>query len=349
MASISSRRGHVCAFTYNYVKTRPEYPAPHDLLSSGGNEVCFATTPPDMEASCIKKQQSGYATRYTFSAKEKDDETQYSYFGARYYDSDLSVWLSVDPMSDEYPHQAPYMYCSGSPVMRIDINGMWDGWVEGNGTGIYWDPEVNSPKEATAKGLIYHGQEGTEIDETTGSLIYYNSDGTKSISSQNLPPFTVMYNENYDETYKFPKDNPSLMSNNRTGLIWDYRDLAIFWTIGMQDDVCGRYIQQCVHNGKFEFLSAERYWNYWGDQMGNFLIFREFFTMMSLLSGPSIVPKSFNIRGYNYTQIYYNTPSKLSFQNWLSLNSFRYRGQFVGQDKGAFFKQAWADYKSGKY
>jgi len=71
-------------------------------------------------------QQNGYDSRYTFSAKEKDNETQYSYFGARYYDSDLSVWLSVDPMSDEYPHQSPYMYCSGNPVMRIDPNGMWD-------------------------------------------------------------------------------------------------------------------------------------------------------------------------------------------------------------------------------
>ncbi|MGD9493431.1 MAG: RHS repeat-associated core domain-containing protein [Bacteroidales bacterium] len=53
--------------------------------------------------------------------------TLYSYFGARYYDSDLSVWLSVDPMSDMYPHQSPYMYCSGNPVMRIDPTGMNDG------------------------------------------------------------------------------------------------------------------------------------------------------------------------------------------------------------------------------
>jgi len=49
--------------------------------------------------------------------------TYISYFGARYYDSDLSVWLSVDPMSDKYPHQSPFMYCSGNPVMRIDPNG----------------------------------------------------------------------------------------------------------------------------------------------------------------------------------------------------------------------------------
>ena len=39
---------------------------------------------------------------YTFSAKEKDPETGLSYFGSRYYSSDLSVWLSVDPMSDKY-------------------------------------------------------------------------------------------------------------------------------------------------------------------------------------------------------------------------------------------------------
>ena len=36
---------------------------------------------------------------FTFSAKEKDFETGLSYFGSRYYNSDLSVWLSVDPQS----------------------------------------------------------------------------------------------------------------------------------------------------------------------------------------------------------------------------------------------------------
>ena len=46
---------------------------------------------------------------YTFSAKEKDSETGLSYFGSRYYSSDLSVWLSVDPMSDKYPSLSPYM------------------------------------------------------------------------------------------------------------------------------------------------------------------------------------------------------------------------------------------------
>ncbi|HOJ25279.1 MAG TPA: RHS repeat-associated core domain-containing protein [Bacteroidales bacterium] len=44
-----------------------------------------------------------FDTRYKFTAKELDNETSYTYFGARYYDSELSGWLSVDPLSDKYP------------------------------------------------------------------------------------------------------------------------------------------------------------------------------------------------------------------------------------------------------
>ena len=60
---------------------------------------------------------------YTFSAKEKDSETGLSYFGARYYTSDLSIWLSVDPMSDKYPSLSPYVYCADNPIKLVDPNG----------------------------------------------------------------------------------------------------------------------------------------------------------------------------------------------------------------------------------
>ena len=43
--------------------------------------------------------------------------TGYYYFGARYYDSDLSgLFLSVDPMSDKYPSISPYAYCAWNPA-----------------------------------------------------------------------------------------------------------------------------------------------------------------------------------------------------------------------------------------
>ena len=60
---------------------------------------------------------------YTFSAKECDSETGLSYFGSRYYSSDLSVWLSVDPMSDKYPSLSPYTYCANNPVRVVDPDG----------------------------------------------------------------------------------------------------------------------------------------------------------------------------------------------------------------------------------
>jgi RHS repeat-associated protein len=66
---------------------------------------------------------TSWQTRYTFSGKEKDVETGYSYFGARYYDSDLSVWLSVDALSDKYLSTSPFMYVLGNPVLLIDPNG----------------------------------------------------------------------------------------------------------------------------------------------------------------------------------------------------------------------------------
>ena len=56
-------------------------------------------------------------------------------FGARYYASDLSVWLSEDPLSDKYPSMSPYMYVGGHPTMVTDPDGRdWfkdkDGKVE---------------------------------------------------------------------------------------------------------------------------------------------------------------------------------------------------------------------------
>ena len=60
---------------------------------------------------------------YTFSAKEKDSETGLSYFGSRYYSSDLGIWLSVDPMGDKYPSMSPYVYCNNNPLSLIDFYG----------------------------------------------------------------------------------------------------------------------------------------------------------------------------------------------------------------------------------
>ena len=59
-----------------------------------------------------------------FTGKEKDEETGYGYFGARYMDHELmTMWLSVDPMADKYPSISPYAYCVWNPIKLVDPNG----------------------------------------------------------------------------------------------------------------------------------------------------------------------------------------------------------------------------------
>ncbi|MBR1992267.1 MAG: hypothetical protein IJ986_08345 [Bacteroidales bacterium] len=42
---------------------------------------------------------------------------------ARHYHPTLSIWLSVDPMSDKYPGVSPYTYCANNPVRLVDEDG----------------------------------------------------------------------------------------------------------------------------------------------------------------------------------------------------------------------------------
>ncbi len=93
---------------------------------------------------------------YTFSAKEKDSETGLSYFGSRYYSSDLSVWLSVDPMSDKYPSLSPYTYCADNPVKLVDPNGE-DVWIVGEDGQRY--QYKNDGLLYCSNGEVYQGSD----------------------------------------------------------------------------------------------------------------------------------------------------------------------------------------------
>ena len=63
-------------------------------------------------------------TRCSFTGKERDEETGYGYFGARYMDHELmTMWLSVDPLADKYPGLSPYNYCLWNPMKLVDPNG----------------------------------------------------------------------------------------------------------------------------------------------------------------------------------------------------------------------------------
>jgi RHS repeat-associated protein len=85
-------------------------------------------------------QQGGNTEKspYLFTSKELDEETGLYYFGARYYDPRTSVWLSMDPILDQYldgnPNQGVFSpinlnltrYAGLNPVRITDPTGMSD-------------------------------------------------------------------------------------------------------------------------------------------------------------------------------------------------------------------------------
>ena len=67
--------------------------------------------------------------RFGFNGKEKDDEvkgssgTSYDY-GMRMYDPRVGRFLSVDPITRQYPELTPYQFASNRPIDGIDLDGL---------------------------------------------------------------------------------------------------------------------------------------------------------------------------------------------------------------------------------
>ena len=80
----------------------------------------------------FSEKEGDYNERYKFTGKERDSETGYDYFGARFFWSALGHWLSVDPLADKYPGISPYAYCSWDPINKIDPDGRWSVSVYGH-------------------------------------------------------------------------------------------------------------------------------------------------------------------------------------------------------------------------
>ena len=71
----------------------------------------------------IEERNNTWNTPYLFNAKEFDEETGMYYYGARYYEPKLSLWLSVDPLEEKYPSLSTYCYAYNNPIQYIDVKG----------------------------------------------------------------------------------------------------------------------------------------------------------------------------------------------------------------------------------
>ena len=86
----------------------------------------------------IEERNNIWNTPYLFNAKEFDEETGLYYYGARYYEPRLSLWISVDPSKEKYPDISSYTYCHNSPIVIIDPDGKDDYKMNASGYLVFW-------------------------------------------------------------------------------------------------------------------------------------------------------------------------------------------------------------------
>jgi RHS repeat-associated protein len=80
------------------------------------------------------RSQIGASKRYRYTGKERDEETELYYYGARYYASWLARWVSCDPSVYQAGNQhysnagtsrvdQPYVYVENRPIIAYDPDG----------------------------------------------------------------------------------------------------------------------------------------------------------------------------------------------------------------------------------
>ena len=178
------------------------------------------------------------------TGKERDEETGYGYFGARYMDHELmTMWLSVDPMADKYPSINPYAYCAWNPVKLVDPNGMDVSThtdANGNVVAVYDDGDNgvyrhNGDREYTMLELQKNysisntSANGQWMGESLHSLSfadqnYYNK--TRKVKAQQGMSINYGSVELTTMAEMIMKQKPSLFqyqSNAGSGGVWDIK------------------------------------------------------------------------------------------------------------------------------
>jgi RHS repeat-associated protein len=104
----------------------PDYLGNVDLITErdGYTHEFFMYNPWGEEMHQWNANTYAFTSPYRFNAKELDPETGLAYYGARYYQNKIGVWLSVDPLADQVSGWTPYraFYCN--PIRYIDPTGM---------------------------------------------------------------------------------------------------------------------------------------------------------------------------------------------------------------------------------
>jgi len=112
---------------------------------------------------------------YKFTGKQRDAETGYDYFGARYYDARIGRWGGVEPLLEKYISYSPYQYGLLNPMKLVDVNGK-DVYIFGSDSKATVE-YMN--KESKSTGLTFSIDDNGKLSVTgkpqdkNANLLYY--------------------------------------------------------------------------------------------------------------------------------------------------------------------------------
>ena len=121
----------------------------------------------------IFREKTTVAEKYLTTQHERDVETGLDYRGARFYDSDIGRFLSLDPLAAEFPAWSPYNYVLGNPMRFIDK----DGRNPGDVVVIFGGGQPN-PYTTPETGLI-----GRVVDEINFNDFSINGGSARAFAS----------------------------------------------------------------------------------------------------------------------------------------------------------------------
>ena len=176
-----------------------------------------------------------FSSPFRFNGKELDPETGLAYYGARYYQNKLSVWLSVDAFAEKYNDITPYSFSANNPNYFIDPQGdsiittqeAW-GAIKLGLTGVLGTNDNNSPFLRGDDGkLIINDQFDKNNLKSNEQKELYNH--YSSLIKDEKHNVFVQVIGNNEEILKNNGETTTLVKWEAQGLtVWDGKDSKVY-------------------------------------------------------------------------------------------------------------------------
>lgn len=130
----------------------------------------------------IEERNNTWNTPYLFNAKEYDEETGMYYYGARYYEPRISLWMSTDPLQEKDPNISSFCYTSNNPIKYIDPNGksMREYDTDGNVISDLGGNKIDFIHQKSGDVKVVNKENGHTNTISNGSKFMYNYTHRKS-------------------------------------------------------------------------------------------------------------------------------------------------------------------------